>query len=305
MRSDAAGPFKDGFHEYLIDGRKDAISANARRHQGRRAFSLRRARASVGQRPCLRLSRAPRCRRPLTDFDRIFDQRTAEADEFYADLQRDIEHARRQARAAPGFRRHDLEQAVLLFRHPAMDQGRSGPNPSSRRAAARPQPRMDAFEQRRHHLDAGQVGISLVRRLGPGVSHARTRADRFAVRQGATGAAHARVVHAPERANAGVRVGVRRCESAGACLGDLARLSDGPQAARRQGRSCLSRARVSQADAELHLVGEPQGRGGAQRISRRLPRVWTTSACSTAARSCRPAATSIKPTARAGWPCIP
>ena len=60
----------------------------------------------------------------------------------------------------------------------------------------------------------------------------RARADRFGVRQGAAGAAHARVVHASERADAGLRVGVRRCESAGARVGDLARLSDRPQTQR-------------------------------------------------------------------------
>ena len=41
--------------------------------------------------------------------------------------------------------------------------------------------------------------------------------------------AHARVVHAPERPAAGVRVGVWRRQPAGAWLGDVARVSDGSQ----------------------------------------------------------------------------
>ena len=56
-------------------------------------------------------------------------------------------------------------------------------------------------------------------------------AGRSGIRQRTTGAADARVVHASQRATAGVRMGVRRRESAGAWLGDLARVSDGPQAA--------------------------------------------------------------------------
>ena len=55
------------------------------------------------------------------------------------------------------------------------------------------------------------------------------------------------------------------------------------------------------AAAQLHLVGQPQGPDGPQRVRGRLPRAWTTSACSTAAPSCRPAARSSRPTAPPGW----
>ena len=64
---------------------------------------------------------------------------------------------------------------------------------------ARPQQRLAASEQRRHHLDAGQVGISLVRRLGPRLPLRHLRADRPGIRQAAARAADARMVHAPER----------------------------------------------------------------------------------------------------------
>ena len=46
---------------------------------------------------------------------------------------------------------------------------------------------------------------------------------------------HARVVHAPQRPAARLRVGLRRRQPAGARLGGLARLPDRPQAARRRG----------------------------------------------------------------------
>ena len=54
-------------------------------------------------------------------------------------------------------------------------------------------------------------------------------------------------------------------------LGRLARIRDGPHPHRRR-RPRLPRARVPQADAELHLVGEPQGRRRPQRVPGRLPR---------------------------------
>ena len=180
------------------------------------------------------------------------------------------------------------------------DPGQPPPPPER---AARPQPRVAASQQRRHHLDAGQVGVSLVRRLGPGVPLHPARADRPRVRQAAARAADARVVHAPQRPAAGLRVGLRRRQSAGARLGHLARVSDRPQAARRRRRPRVPRARVPQADAQLHLVGEPQGRRRAATSSRAASSASTTSASSTAARRCRPAATSTRPTAPAGWRC--
>ena len=61
------------------------------------------------------------------------------------------------------------------------------------------------------------------------------------------------------------------------------------------------RARLPQAAAELHLVGQPQGPPTAATSSRAASSASTTSASSTAARRCRPAATSSRPTARRGW----
>ena len=58
-----------------------------------------------------------------------------------------------------------------------------------------------------------------------------------------------------------------------------------------------------EAAVEFHLVGQPQRPHGTQRLRRRLPRASTTSASSTAARRCRPAATWNRPTAPPGWPC--
>ncbi len=114
------------------------------------------------------------------------------------------------------------------------------------------------------------MGIPVVRVLGSRLSLHPLRADRCRVRQAAAGAADARVVHAPERPDPRLRVGLQRRQSAGARLGRLARVSDRPQAQRGQGRSGVSRARVPQADAQFHLVGEPQGHHGPQHLPGRL-----------------------------------
>ena len=65
----------------------------------------------------------------------------------------------------------------------------------------------------------------------------------------------------PERAAAGLRMGFRRCQSARARLGCVARLQDRQEASRRR-RPRVPRAHLPQAAAQLHLVGEPQGRRG-------------------------------------------
>ncbi len=97
-----AGPFKDAFHEYLIDGRAEALAAHA---AGTKAAAHFRfdvpAQGTVGVQ--VRLSRTA-LREPLADFNRIMDRRAADADEFYAGLQRDISdpdarHVQRQALA--------------------------------------------------------------------------------------------------------------------------------------------------------------------------------------------------------------
>ena len=68
------------------------------------------------------------------------------------------------------------------------------------------------------------------------------RDDRSRLRQGAAAAAAARVVHAPERPDPGLRVGVRRRQSAGARLGGDARLPDrGEDATAARDREFLER----------------------------------------------------------------
>src|SRR5205807_1503979 len=79
---------------------------------------------------------------------------------------------------------------------------------AAREPPQRAQRRLAASLQPRRAVAARRVGISLVRRLGPRVPHGPLRARRSHLRQGAARALHARVVHAPERAAAGLRVRV-------------------------------------------------------------------------------------------------
>ena len=71
--------------------------------------------------------------------------------------------------------------------------------------------------------------------------------------------------------------------------------------ARGRARPRVPRARVPEAAAQLHLVGQPQGRRGQQPLRRRLPRARQHRRVRPLAAAARPAATSSRPTARPGW----
>ena len=69
----------------------------------------------------------------------------------------------------------------------------------------------------------------------------------------------------------------------------------------RPARPAVPRARLPEAADQLHLVGEPQGRGGEQPLRRRLPRARQHRRLRPLASRCPAAATSSRPTARPGW----
>lgn len=84
----APGPFKDGFHDYVVGGRQDAV---ARAPRGTKVAAHHRLELPPGgrSRVRLRLSQNPLAA-PFDDFDSIFDARRREADEFYAELQAEL-----------------------------------------------------------------------------------------------------------------------------------------------------------------------------------------------------------------------
>src|SRR5438094_495848 len=176
------------------------------------------------------------------------------------------------ARGGPtGLRRDALEQAVLSPRREALAHRRPGTTSAAPGAPERAQRPVDAPLQRRHRLHAGQVGVSVVRGVGPRVPHDRAGTDRSRLREVAAHPLPARVVHAPQRPDPRLRVGIRRRQSAGARVGRVARVQDRPA---RDGcaRPRLSREGVPEAPAQFHVVGQPQGHRGQKRLRERLPR---------------------------------
>jgi hypothetical protein len=84
---EAPGPFKDGFHECLVEGREEAVNGSA----GTKCAALWQLAVPAGGEVAvrLRLSRDPLAR-PFADFDRELGARRREADAFYARLQQGI-----------------------------------------------------------------------------------------------------------------------------------------------------------------------------------------------------------------------
>lgn len=92
---DAKGAFKDAFNEYLIHGDKTAADAS---QTGTKAGVLYQLSVAPGQSAAIRLrlvaanaqSGLTSNRNAFADFDEILTQRQSEADDFYAELQKEI-----------------------------------------------------------------------------------------------------------------------------------------------------------------------------------------------------------------------
>jgi len=81
----AEGPFKDGFHAYVVHGRRDAVSAQAAGTKVAARYVLDVAPGAPATVE-LRLGRE-RLARPFGDAARVLEGRRSEADEFYEELQ--------------------------------------------------------------------------------------------------------------------------------------------------------------------------------------------------------------------------
>ncbi|HXJ59190.1 MAG TPA: glucosidase, partial [Verrucomicrobiae bacterium] len=86
--NDALRHFKDAFNEYVINGHKQALNSQQTGTKAAAHFEMPVApKGAVTIR--LRLTRGT-VSKPFSDFDKLFSQRRREADEFYAELQKNI-----------------------------------------------------------------------------------------------------------------------------------------------------------------------------------------------------------------------
>ena len=132
---------------------------------------------------------------------------------------------------------------------------------------------MAAPQHCRRHVDARYVGVSLVRGVGPRVSLHSARAGRPALRQEPAHPAAARVVHASRTASSPRTSG--RFGDVNPPVHAWAAWRVYKIEKRITGRADrdVPRTGLPQAAAQFHVVGEPQGQRGAQRLPGRLPRV--------------------------------
>ena len=98
---DAGGLYKDGFHDYLLKGNRNAVGSS----KGTKAAGIYRRSIPPGASTTIRVRLSlgqPRPPAPFADFEQIFDLRKSEADAFYAKLQskvadEDLRRIQRQA----------------------------------------------------------------------------------------------------------------------------------------------------------------------------------------------------------------
>ena len=193
---------KDGINDYVVDGATEAVNPEQR---GTKAAAYYRLEIGPGETATVRLRFTNAAAETMgeaalgRDFDHIFAERQREADEFYAtvipdELSADGKNVMRQALAGMLWSKqfYHYEVETWLKGDPAR------PPPPPERLHGRNH-EWDAPLQLRRDLDAGQVGVSLVCGVGPGLPLHPAGAGGLGVRQGAARAAAARVVHAPER----------------------------------------------------------------------------------------------------------
>ena len=182
---------KDGINEYLVGGRREAVNPVQTGTKASAHYPL-----TVGPRESrtlrLRLSDVAPAgdgRGGLLgrDFDDVMKARRNEADEFYASvipksLSADAANVMRQALAgmlwSKQFYYYDVDRWLGGARRRAL-QARTACGPAQRPLAP--------HAQRRHHLHAGQVGIPVVRGVGPGLPLPRPDARRRGLRQAPAG----------------------------------------------------------------------------------------------------------------------
>ncbi len=160
------GYFKDGINDYVVNGKRDAVNPAG---TGTKAAAHYKLTIPAGQ------SVTIRCRLRhasdgvadvFADFDELFRQRIAEADQYYADIQADIpdEDARLVQRQAVA----GLIWTKQFYMYDAYRwlKGDSATVAAGGRAVVRAQQRLAALQSGRRTVDARQVGVPVLLRVG-------------------------------------------------------------------------------------------------------------------------------------------
>ncbi len=203
---------KDGFGEYLINGMTGAVNPAK---TGTKAAGNYELTVPAESETVIRLrltdkkvstgtSKEKKKDSTFGDFDRIFEQRKKEADEFFAnivsaDLSEDAKCIQRQAFAGMLWSKQFYHYVVKDW----LEGDAAMPKPPESRLR-RPEQRLGTSTQFGRDLDARQMGISMVRRVGSGVSLHPACDDRSRVCKRSAHINASRMVHAPERPDPGL-----------------------------------------------------------------------------------------------------
>ena len=226
--SDETGRFyKDGFHDYLVEGREDAVSSD----KGTKVAGIYRRMVPAGGSTTIRvrLSLAPSSPAPFADFEPIFAARKEEADAFYAELQskvldEDLRRIQRQAFGGVLWSKQYFYYDVTEW----LDGDPAQPKPPRR--ATRDGTAHGLTPHGGCRLHAGQMGVSLVRGLGLGLSPDDLGLSRSGGCQASADPAGPGLVHASQRPAARLRMELQRRQSARAGLGRAQPLRGGAEA---------------------------------------------------------------------------
>ena len=213
-------PFvKDGINDCVVQGRQEAVNPG---RQGTKVAAHYKATVGAGQTKVirLRLSAPDRKGHPFgEDFDKVFADRLREADEFYRSVtppsvSEDAANVMRQALAGMLW----SKQFFFFDGDNWLDEHNSNPLHKGFRQC--PELGVVPHAERGHHLHARQVGVPLVRGLGPGLPHAAALHCRSRLRQGADATDAQKRLPAPQRPDARLRVELQRREPPGPRLRD-------------------------------------------------------------------------------------
>ena len=259
---------KDAFHEYVISGNREAVNP-AKTGTKAAAHYVLDVPAGASKVVRLRLSNKPDAG-SFAKFDEVFAERLADANEFYEritpkNLSEDEKRVHRQALAGMLWSKQyyyfDLDSWLSEHgSHPLMGTGKRRARNSewfhmlNSDIISMPDkweyPWYAAWDLAFHTISLSLVDFDFAK-------------DQLLLML-------RRPVLPSQRPDSRLRVELQRRESAGACLGDTLPIPNRDRV--RACRPALPGALVPGTDAELQLVGQPQGPGRPQRFCRRIPR---------------------------------